>query len=116
MLELFGRDDLVWDKWTGNVRIDTGNGATLLTNIHNETGNAYMNGKVMVQTLQLADATSQKYLDQSLLLANNALQIKRFRSNTHVVEEATQDGRMADKLNMTLKEWQNTSEHVLRLG
>ena len=102
----FGRDDLVWDKWTGNVRIDTGNGATLLTNIHNETGNAYMNGK------QVMDADSTAALMQqakSIWINHSYWLIMPYKLKdsgvtlTYVVEEATQDGRMADKLNMTFK-------------
>ena len=102
----FGRDDLVWDKWTGNVRIDTGNGATLLTNINDETGNAYLNGK------QVMDADSTANLMQrakSIWINHSYWLVMPYKLKDSGVtlkyagEEATQDGRMADKLNLTFE-------------
>lgn len=103
----FGRDALVWDKWTGNVRIDAGNGMTYLTNINDETGRAFMNGEEV-----MADADSISGLMQrakSTWINHSYWLVMPFKLKdsgvtlTYAGEEATEDGRIADKLKLTFE-------------
>jgi len=102
----FGRDDLVWDKWNGNVRIDTGNGMTLLTNINDETGRAFMGDREITDADTLSNMMQRAksiwinhsyWLVMPYKLKDSGVTLK------FVGEEATQDGRMADKLNLTFE-------------
>ena len=102
----FGRDDLVWDKWTGNVRIDRGNGMILLTNINDETGRAFMAGK------EIMDADSVSTLMQtakSIWINHSYWLVMPYKLKDSGVtlkmagEDTTMDGRMADKLKMTFE-------------
>lgn len=102
----FGRDNLVWDKWTGNVRIDAGNGMTLLTNINDETGNAYMEGKQVMDadsTANLMQRAKSIWINHSYWLVMPYKLKDSGVTLKYVGEEATQDGRMADKLNLTFE-------------
>lgn len=111
----FGRDDLVWDKWTGNVRIDTGNGATLLTNINDETGNAYLNGKQVMDadsTANLMQRAKSIWINHSYWLVMPYKLKDSGVTLTYVGEEATQDGRMADKLNLTFEAVGRTPQNM----
>lgn len=56
----FGRRLHVWDKWTGNVRIEA-NGLTILMNINTKKGKAWEDGKPVVDPDTLADRLERGY-------------------------------------------------------
>jgi plasmid maintenance system killer protein len=102
----FGRDNLVWDKWSGNVRIDTGSGMTLLTNINDETGRAFMGEREITDADTLGTMMQQA---KSIWINHSYWLVMPYKLKdsgvtlTYAGEEATQDGRMADKLNLTFE-------------
>lgn len=102
----FGRDDLVWDKWTGNVRIDSGRGVTYLTNINDGTGRAFIGDREVkgADSLQnlMAKAKStwinhSYWLVMPYKLKDSGVTLKA------VGEDTTMDSRMADKLKLTFE-------------
>lgn len=102
----FGRDDLVWDKWTGNVRIDAGNGMTYLTNINDGTGRAFMNGEEITEAdsvSTLMERAKSTWINHSYWLVMPFKLKDSGVTLTYVGEEATQDGRPADKLKLTFE-------------
>jgi hypothetical protein len=113
--KFFGRDALVWDKWTGNVRIDAGNGMTYLTNINDGTGRAFMNGEEIVDAdsvqnlMQRAKSTwinHSYWLVMPFKLKDSGVTLK------YVGEEATADGKAADKLNLTFENVGRTPQNM----
>ena len=111
----FGRDALIWDKWTGNVRIDRPNGMTLISNIHDETGKAFMNGR------EITDADSVSNLMQSaksIWINHSYWLVMPYKLKDsgvtlkYVGEEATEDGRPADKLNLTFESVGRTPQNM----
>ncbi|MEC7755181.1 DUF6503 family protein [Roseivirga sp. UBA1976] len=113
--KFFGRDALVWDKWTGNVRIDRPNGMTLISNINDETGRAFMNGREitdadsvanLMQTAKSIWINHSYWLVMPYKLKDSGVTLK------YVGEEATQDGRSADKLNLTFESVGRTPQNM----
>ncbi len=104
--KFFGRDALVWDKWTGNVRIDRPNGTTLLTNIHEGTGKAFVNGTEITEADSVAgymETAKRIWINHSYWLVmpyklkDSGVTLKAMG------EDTTQDGKMCDKLMMTFE-------------
>lgn len=113
--KFFGRDALVWDKWTGNVRIDRPNGMTLISNINDESGRAFMNGQEitdadslasLMQTAKSIWINHSYWLVMPYKLKDSGVTLK------YVGEEATQDGRPADKLNLTFESVGRTPQNM----
>lgn len=104
--KFFGRDALVWDKWTGNVRIDAANGMTYLTNINDETGRVFNNGREITEADSVANIMQQA---KSIWINHSYWLVMPFKLKdsgvtlTYVGEEATQDGLLADKLKLTFE-------------
>lgn len=102
----FGRRDLIWDKWTGNVRIDDGE-TTYLVNINDETGSVYENGKALDISqdslkIRMRQAKSiwindSYWMVMPFKLKDSGVTLK------YVGEEATQAGEAADKLQLTFE-------------
>ena len=111
----FGRRELVWDKWTGNVRIDNGN-TTFLINIHDETGKVFRDGvqlEVSADSLQtLVNRGKSIWINDSYWLVMPYKLKDSGVTLKYVGEEATQDGRMADKLNLTFEEVGRTPQNM----
>ena len=57
----FGRRLHVWDKWTGNVRIEDGKGMTILMNINTKQGKAWQDGEPVQDETAIANALKQGY-------------------------------------------------------
>lgn len=102
----FGRDELVWDKWTGNVRIDRGNGMTLLSNVNDGTGRAFISGREITDTDSLSNlmsAAKRTWINHSYWLVmpyklkDSGVTLKYMDTDT------TQNGREADKLMLTFE-------------
>ena len=111
----FGRDALIWDKWTGNVRIDRSNGMTLIGNINDETGKAFMNGREITDADSVANLMQSAksvwinhsyWLVMPYKLKDSGVTLK------YVGEEATQDGRPADKLKLTFESVGRTPQNM----
>lgn len=61
----FGRRSLLWDKWTGNVRIEIPKTKeVILVNVNDSTGQAMLNGQVMTEKNSLQD----KYLNKAITI------------------------------------------------
>lgn len=114
--KFFGRDALVWDKWTGNVRIDAGNGMTYLTNINNGTGRAFMNGEEITvdadSTQSLMQRAKSTWINHSYWLVMPFKLKDSGVTLKYVGEEATADGRPADKLNLTFENVGRTPQNM----
>lgn len=114
----FGRDDLVWDKWTGNVRIDTGNGTTLLTNINNETGRAFIGDKEILDADTLTNLMQQA---KSIWINHSYWLIMPYKLKdsgvtlTMAGEDTTMDGRRADKLKLTFESVGRTPQNMYQV-
>jgi len=111
----FGRDALIWNKWNGDVRIDRSNGMTLISNINNETGKAFMNGREITDADSVADLMQTAksiwinhsyWLVMPYKLKDSGVTLK------YVGEEATQDGKPADKLNLTFESVGRTPQNM----
>jgi hypothetical protein len=59
----FGKRKLLWDKWTGNVRIEIPEEqTTILVNIHDSTGQAMKDGQLVTD----ADILQQQFLNKGV--------------------------------------------------
>ena len=104
--KFFGRRGLTWDKWTGNVRIELDT-ITWLVNINYETGNVYFNG----QALEAEADSIQFWVNRgkSIWINDSYWLVMPFKLKDSGVtlkymgEEASEDGNMADKLQLTFE-------------
>lgn len=110
----FGGDELVWDKWTGDVRIDRPNGMTLLSNIHDGSGKAFMNGSEITE----ADSVSTLLGTAKRIWINHSywlvMPFKLKDSGVtlrYLGPDTTRDGKPAEKLMMTFQEVGVTPEN-----
>lgn len=103
----FGARQLIWDKWTGNVRVDNlKNDQTVLLNVNNDKGRVFRNGAEVIEPDSVAKYVKQAkaawindsyWLVMPFKLKDSGLTIK------HIGEEDTQDGKPADVLQLTFK-------------
>ncbi|MBC7569813.1 MAG: hypothetical protein H7319_08790 [Spirosoma sp.] len=103
----FGARQLIWDKWTGNVRVDNlKNDQTVLLNVNNDKGRVFRNGAEVIEPDSVAKYVKQAkaawindsyWLVMPFKLKDSGLTIK------HIGEENTQDGKPADVLQLTFK-------------
>ncbi len=103
----FGARHLIWDKWTGNVRVDNlKNDQTVLLNVNNDKGRVFKNGAEVTEPDSVAKYVKQAkaawindsyWLVMPFKLKDSGLTIK------HIGEETTQDGKAADVLQLTFK-------------
>jgi hypothetical protein len=104
----FGRRTLLWDKWTGDVRIDWKDGSrNIVVNIHNGTG------KVRLKGVDQTDPDSlKKFLDigKKVWINDSYWLVMPFKLKDSGVTlrylsdtSKTQDGRVAHLLQMTFK-------------
>ncbi len=102
----FGRRELVWDKWTGDVRIDSGE-STYLLNINDDTGKVFRGGEelqVSADSMQvLVNRGKSIWINDSYWLVMPYKLKDSGVTLKYVGEEATEDGRAADKLNLTFE-------------
>jgi plasmid maintenance system killer protein len=103
----FGARTLVWDKWTGDVRIDVpAEKATYLLNINT------MQGKAMVKGTKITDAAElEKALEKakSIWINDSYWLVMPFKLQdpgvtlTYEGEKATETGAMSDVLGLTFE-------------
>lgn len=110
----FGRRNLIWDKWTGDVRIDIpGDELTILMNIKTKEGKAMKGEKVVSDSL---DFYLQKgyeiwvndsyWLVMPFKLKDSGVTLKYLR------EDSTMAGTRADVVSLTFDEVGVTPENV----
>lgn len=123
----FGSRDLVWDKWTGDVRIDMRN-TTYLININDNTGRAFVDGREIMDADTLTNLIGRGksawindsyWLVMPYKLKDSGVTLK------YLGEEATNEGVMADKLELTFDQvgltpnnrywvWADKSDHLVK--
>ena len=111
----FGRDVLVWDKWKGDVRIDSGSGITMLTNINDETGRAFIGEREVTDPDSLAGFMQQA---KSTWITHSYWLVMPYKLKdsgvtlTMAGQDSTMDGRMAAKLQLTFEEVGRTPQNM----
>ena len=103
----FGARKLVWDKWTGDVRIDNlRNDQTVLMNVNNNKGRVFKNGKELTEPDSVAKyvksgkeawINDSYWLVMPFKLKDSGVTLK------YVGEDSTKTGKAADVIQMTFK-------------
>lgn len=103
----FGARHLIWDKWTGNVRVDNlKNDQTVLLNINTDKGRVFKDGAEVTEPDSVAKYVKQAkaawindsyWLVMPFKLKDSGLTIKSIGDGT------TEDGKAADLLQLTFK-------------
>jgi len=111
--KFFGRRLHVWDKWTGNMRLESGDNVMLM-NLHSKKGRAWKKGVEVVQPDSLAkmlEGAESAWINDSywmflpFKLKDSGVTLK------YHAEGATADGRKADVLQLTFEEVGRTPEN-----
>ncbi|MCB0639432.1 MAG: hypothetical protein KDC54_22555 [Lewinella sp.] len=111
----FGRRTLLWDKWTGWVRIDVPEQADVyIVNINDLEGKIWLGGEAQTQP-----DTLQKYLSQarSIWINDSYWLVMPFKLKDSGVkltdrgEEAAEDGQACDKLELTFQQVGDTPQN-----
>lgn len=103
----FGARRLIWDKWTGNVRVDNlKNDQTVLLNINNDKGRVFKDGAEVTDADSVARYVKQAkaawindsyWLVMPFKLKDSGVTLKAIGDGT------TEDGKAADVLQLTFK-------------
>ena len=104
--KFFGRDALIWDKWSGNVRIDRPNGTTLLSNVNDGTGKAFVNETEITDADSVAgymETARRIWINHSYWLVMPYKLKDSGVTLKYVGEDTTQAGAMSDKLMLTFE-------------
>lgn len=109
----FGRRKLFWDRYTGDVRVETEN-ATYLVNINENTGKIKMDGEILSHPDSI-----QKYVERgiSIWINDSYWLVMPFKLKDSGVtlkylgEQKTADGELADVLQMTFEDVGRTPEN-----
>ncbi|MCU0324048.1 MAG: hypothetical protein MUF45_02180 [Spirosomaceae bacterium] len=115
----FGSRRLVWDKWTGNVRVDNlRDGMTSLININTETGKIFKNGTEITQPDSVAKYVKRAkgawindsyWLVMPYKLRDDGVTLK------YIGKEKTQDGKDAEVIQLTFKNVGNTPDNKYKV-
>ncbi|QJD79196.1 hypothetical protein [Spirosoma rhododendri] len=115
----FGARKLVWDKWTGDVRVDNlRNDQTVLLNINNNKGRVFRNGAELTDPDSVAkyvkagkDAwiNDSYWLVMPFKLKDSGVTLK------YLGEDPTKDGKPADVVQMTFKNVGNTPDNKYKI-
>lgn len=115
----FGNRQLIWDKYTGNVRIENvKNDTKILVNINNSKGKVYKNGAELTQPDSLA-----KYLEEGrkIWINDSYWLLMPFKMRdpgvtlTYVGEDTTLKGAKADVIRLTYKNVGVTPENAFNV-
>ncbi|CCH54552.1 hypothetical protein BN8_03734 [Fibrisoma limi BUZ 3] len=111
----FGNRRLIWDKWSGNVRIDNlKDDQTVILNVNNDKGRVFRNGKEVEDPDSVAKYVKQGkgawindsyWLVMPFKLKDSGVTLK------YVGEDKTADAKPADKLQLTFKGVGNTPDN-----
>ncbi len=111
----FGRRQLLWDKYTGNVRIDIpADSSVFLVNVHSRTGKVLLKGQELTHPDSIA-----KYVDraESIWINDSYWLVMPFKLKDSGVTlkylgaGATSDGQEADVLQLTFEGVGKTPEN-----
>ncbi|MFN8347694.1 MAG: hypothetical protein U0X91_22005 [Spirosomataceae bacterium] len=115
----FGNRKLIWDKWSGNVRVDNvNNDQTVLLNINDGKGRVFKNGQELTQPDSVAKYVRNGkgawindgyWLLMPFKLKDSGVTLK------YIGEEKTQDGAEADLLQLTFKGVGNTPDNKYKV-
>ncbi|WP_460981506.1 hypothetical protein [Spirosoma fluminis] len=102
-----GMRKFVWDKWTGNVRIDNlHDDQTVLLNVNNAQGRVFRKGEEMTNPDSVARYVKQgktAWLNESYWLVMPFKLKDPGVTLKYLGEEATKDGKRADVIQLTFK-------------
>ena len=117
--DFFGRRSLLWDKWTGDVRIDNLDGAfNILVNIHNLEGQAKDSGQVVTHPDSLVKRMKRGleiWINDSYWLVMPFKLKDPGVTLTYVGEDSTQTGEAADLLELRFKDVGLYPQHKYRV-
>lgn len=115
----FGNRKLIWDKWTGNVRVDNvNNDQTVLLNINTDKGRIFKYGQEQtapdsvakfVKSGKGAWINDSYWLLMPFKLKDSGVTLK------YIGEEKTQDGVEADLIQLTFKGVGNTPDNKYKV-
>lgn len=115
----FGSRKLLWDKWTGNVRVDNvNNDQTILLNINTDKGRVFKYGKEQTAADSIAKfvksgkgawINDSYWLLMPFKLKDSGVTLK------YLGEDKTQDGVEADVLQLTFKSVGNTPDNKYKV-
>lgn len=115
----FGNRKLIWDKWTGNVRVDNvNNDQTVLLNINTDKGRIFKYGKEQTAPDSIAKfvkggkgawINDSYWLLMPFKLKDSGVTLK------YLGEDKTQDGVEADVLQLTFKGVGNTPDNKYKV-
>jgi len=115
----FGARKLVWDKWTGNVRVDNlRNDQTVLLNINTDKGRIFKNGQELtapdsvtkyVKSGKSAWINDSYWLLMPFKLKDSGVTLK------YLGEDKTKDSVMANVLQLTFKGVGNTPDNKYKV-
>lgn len=115
----FGNRHLIWDKWTGNVRVDNlKNDQTVILNVNNDRGKVFRNGKEETNPDSVAKyvkagkgawINDSYWLVMPFKLKDSGVTLK------YLGEENTMDTKPADVLQLTFKGVGNTPDNKYKV-
>ncbi len=115
----FGNRHLIWDKWTGNVRVDNlKNDQTVILNVNNDQGKVFRNGKEetnadsvtkYVKAAKGAWINDSYWLVMPFKLKDSGVTLK------YIGEEPTQDNKAAEVIQLTFKSVGNTPDNKYKV-
>ena len=101
----FGARTLTWDKWTGNVRIETPDNQTIyLLNVQNMTGKAMVKGQIITQADSLQKALTQAkniWINDSYWLVMPYKLLDPGVTLRYQGQQKTEKGTLADVIELT---------------
>ncbi|TAE21749.1 MAG: hypothetical protein EAZ91_24720 [Cytophagales bacterium] len=115
----FGNRRLIWDKWSGNVRVDNlKNDQTVILNVNTDKGRVFRNGKEETNPDSVAKyvkagkgawINDSYWLVMPYKLKDSGVTLK------HLGEENTTDNKPADLLQLTFKSVGNTPDNKYKV-
>lgn len=115
----FGARKLVWDKWSGNVRVDNlSNDQTVILNINTDKGRVFRNGREETDADSVAKYVKQAkgawindsyWLVMPFKLKDSGVTLK------YLGDDKTEDGKPADVLQLTFRGVGNTPDNKYKV-
>lgn len=99
----FGKRKLTWDKWTGDLRIETDKNRTVLMNVNTKQGRAWQDGKPLEgeELAKALDMGHQIFINDMYWMFMPYKLLDPGVTLKYAGERAMKDGRAADVLELT---------------